>query len=127
MEDLNGTISYSRVITLNYENLDQLAANPVSLYPNPTKSMINLTINSISANGSKNSPGLAVNEKSNSTANSNYNIKIMNSSGLIIRSELTRSTTWQTDVKNPLPGTYVMQVYDASNNSLVGKGTFVKM
>jgi len=127
MEDLNGTISYSSNITLSYSNLDQLATNPVSLYPNPTKSLINLTINTVSADGSKNSIGVSGTIKSNSSDNSNYTIKIMNASGLIIRHESTRSTTWQTDVKNLLPGTYVMQVYDASNNSLVGKGTFVKM
>lgn len=127
MEDLNGTINYSSTITLSYSNLDQLATNPVSLYPNPTKSLINLTINTISADGSKNGIGVSGTIKSNSTDNSNYNIKIMNASGLIIRNESTRSTTWQTDVKNLLPGTYVMQVYNASNNSLVGKGTFVKM
>ena len=127
MEDLNGSISYSNTITLSYSNLDQLAANPVSLYPNPTKSLINLTINTASANGSSNSVGVSGNIKSSSADNSNYTIRIMNASGLIIRNESTRSTTWQTDVKNLLPGTYVMQVYDASNNSLVGKGTFVKM
>ena len=127
MEDLNGTISYSSTITLSYGNLDQLATNPVSLYPNPTKSLINLTINTVSADGAKNSIGFSGNIKTNSADNSNYTIKIMNASGLIIRNESTRSTTWQTDVKNLLPGTYVMQVYDASTNSLVGKGTFVKM
>src|SRR6185312_9758203 len=47
LEDLNGTISYSPVVTLMYGELVD-AGNPVSIYPNPAKNDLNLSIMQIS-------------------------------------------------------------------------------
>jgi len=127
MEDLNGNISYSSPFTLIYGNNGDVESNPVTLYPNPTRSTINLTINPVYAGGRNVVQAISGRLNAGIAGSSFYNIRIMNASGLIIKNESTKTNTWQADVKNLLPGTYVMQVYDGSNNSLVGKGTFVKM
>ncbi len=110
IEDLNDSISYSKVVTLNYGSGSGLNDN-VLIYPNPAKSTINLTITPLS------------------TANPNpvYNIIIVNAQGLVVKTATTSQTNWQTNLSTLMPGTYVLQVVNSSDNSLVGKGTFVKL
>jgi len=126
MEDINGTITYSNVVTLTYSTADNLANGVVSIYPNPTQNNISLKINPVSnAAGSQ-----IISSQVNSapkTDNAVYNIQIFNPSGLIVKTESTKSTNWQADVRDFLPGTYVIQVYNNTDNSFVGKGSFVKL
>jgi hypothetical protein len=122
--DINGTISYSNVVTLFYANTNSFATNNISLYPNPAQSAITLTINEPTCSAQSINTGFSLGANSSNTV---YNIKIVNSSGLMVKAEITTAKNWQTDVKNLLPGTYVMQVFNGNNNSLVGKGTFVKL
>ena len=126
MEDINGTITYSNVVTLMYTTTNTPVENPISLYPNPTQSTINLTINPVFA--SYTSTATITSDSFSTSENGlTYNIKIVNSSGLVVKTETTKSKDWHADVKNLLPGTYVMQVYNGKDNSLVGKGSFVKL
>ena len=110
IEDLNDSISYSKVVTLNYGSGSGLNDN-VLIYPNPAKSTINLTITPLST----------------ANPNSVYNIIIVNAHGLVVKTATTSQTNWQTNLSNLMPGTYVLQVVNSSDNSLVGKGTFVKL
>ena len=128
MEDINGNITYSNLVPLMYANENGIAGNPISLYPNPAQSTINLTINqaSLEVNNNSQLTSFLANGAS-STAKAVYNIRITNASGVIIKNESTAQQSWQTDVRNLTPGTYIMQVYNTANDSLVGKGTFIKL
>jgi hypothetical protein len=35
--------------------------------------------------------------------------------------------SWQTNISNFAPGTYIIEVVNTSNNSVVGKSSFVKL
>jgi trimeric autotransporter adhesin len=56
-----------------------------------------------------------------------YSIKIINVSGAIIQSATSSQQTWQGDVSALQPGTYVLQVLNNKDKSVVGKTTFVKL
>ncbi len=118
MEDLNGTITYSSIVTLMYANSgNSIAANNISVYPNPVTSTINLSIaqNSISASGSY------------KASDPPYAISIANSSGMIIKTASSSQTQWQDNLSNLLPGTYVIQVVNANDKTVVGKTKFIKL
>jgi hypothetical protein len=119
MVDLNGNVTYSNIVTLMYANGTAVVKNNISLYPNPAQSTINLTIIPNAANQSTGSATPA--------SSTGYTIKIMSATGLIVKTSTTTEQTWQTNVSGLLPGTYIMQVVNNNDNSLVGKGTFVKM
>ena len=115
--DLNGTISYSNVVTIMYANTNgQIAINGMMVYPNPTAGKINLSITSSQTNGTSTQP-----------AKSNYSIEIVNNLGSVIKSSQSSSPLWQSDVSALTPGTYFIRVIDASNNKVVGKTAFVKL
>jgi Putative Ig domain/Secretion system C-terminal sorting domain len=123
LEDLNGAISYSNIVTLMYANINSLPKSSISLYPNPTSGPINLTItpafNLNAVMSQNNGPGV------NPAAV--YSIKIVNASGSIVKTATTTQKEWETNVSNLLPGTYIMQVVNNNDNSLIGKGTFIKL
>jgi hypothetical protein len=108
IEDLNGNITYSNVVTVMYSNTSTLASDNISVYPNPTKGALNLNITA------PNSTSLI------------HNIKIVNSTGLVMKSGTTTQQNWQTNVGDLLPGSYIIQVTD-KNDNLIGRGTFVKL
>ena len=126
IEDLNGNITYSNIVTLMYSNTDNLTKSNISLYPNPSRGPINLTItpayNSAGAND------ITVNNLASMSVKGNvaYSIKIVNATGIIVKTATTTQTNWQNDVSSLLPGTYILQVMD-NNDNLVGERTFVKM
>jgi hypothetical protein len=130
IEDLNGNVSYSNVITLSFGTITN--TNTLSVYPNPSNGVINLSIvqnsttNGLSALQSANSiPGFAsINNSSPATA---YDIKIISITGAVIQSATSTSGNWQDNVSSLTPGTYIIQVVNKSNNKLVGKSTFVKI
>ncbi|TWJ00095.1 hypothetical protein JN11_02510 [Mucilaginibacter frigoritolerans] len=117
MEDLNGNISYSSVVTILYDNANSVANNPISIYPNPAKGTLNLQITPINSS----------NSSTVTTTNAVYGIKIMSTSGALVKSVTTTQLSWQADISNLLPGTYVVQVVNNSNESVIGKGTFIKL
>jgi trimeric autotransporter adhesin len=114
-EDLNGTVSYSNVIPVMYSTLsNKITNNNINVYPNPAGSTISLSIvqNLVTA--------------SNTTA-AYYNISIMNSSGLIVKTFSSVQALSQSNVSNLLPGTYIIKVANSSNKSMVGQSKFVKL
>jgi len=134
IEDLNGAISYSGPVTLIYGNSGNSAGN-IDIYPNPAVGVINLVVNQnttgfyasgLSALQNANSSPVYVAPQTNNGSKS-YNIKITTMSGLVIMSSKSAASTWQNNVSKLAPGTYIVQVLNAADNSLVGKTTFVKL
>lgn len=120
MVDLNGAITYSSVITVMYGNTNANGnvQSRIAIYPNPAKTTITLTIASgTSQNSATQAPA----------AQSVYGIKIVNALGTVVKNTTTSDTNWQSNISGLLPGTYVLQVVNNSDNSLVGKGTFIKV
>jgi hypothetical protein len=131
IQDLNGTFSYSNIVTLMFGNTSNAIAGNISIYPNPASTVINLAINQTSATvisglstlqSNSLTPGL-----SSRGSNSTYSIRIVNNTGSVVKSTSTAQTNWQDNIAALLPGTYVIQVLNSKDNSIVGKGTFVKL
>jgi len=129
IEDLNGTISYSKAIALGYGNAPAAGAvanTKISVYPNPASGIINMSIgqnapiNTLSGTQSINkNPGLK--------SNQSYAIKIVSASGNVVKTATSSQPNWQDNVATLLPGTYIVQVLNKADNSVVGKTTFVKL
>jgi hypothetical protein len=118
IEDLNGTISYSNVVKVTYSNSDKGFEdnndNNISVYPNPATNNITVTI-------------LQNNNIKLNNINLIYNIKIMNSYGLIIKTAISSQISWKNDISNLLPGTYFIQVVNNNDNNIIGNSKFVKL
>ncbi|MDF2431616.1 MAG: trimeric autotransporter adhesin, partial [Mucilaginibacter sp.] len=127
--DLNGTVTYSNVVTLMYGNVGKEAASNISVYPNPAKGALNLTIVPASNLSSNSDLSLSSVTPLSATVSANtvYNIKIINNTGSVIKTATTSQAGWQTDVGSLLPGTYFIQVTNSNNKTLVGKSTFIKL
>ena len=118
--DLNGNITYSSVVTLMYgANANSLVKTGISVYPNPAMAALNLSI----------APGFNTAQAQSPAVSSAlaYNIKITSIVGNVVKTGTTNQQTWQTDVSNLTPGTYILQVVSKSDNSIVGSGTFIKL
>ncbi|MGZ3776518.1 MAG: T9SS type A sorting domain-containing protein, partial [Mucilaginibacter sp.] len=105
-EDLDNNITYSNNV---YINVVDKSNRVVCLYPNPTKNVINLTVNAKTSN------------------NDTFNITVSNSSGLVVRNVKSTRATWESNVSELLTGTYLIRVVNAKDNSLVGEAKFVKL
>jgi trimeric autotransporter adhesin len=106
-QDINDKITYSNIVPISYANLSNNLGS-INLYPNPASSTINLSVTTaINTSGS-------------------YNIKIINSTGLIVKQATSAQINWQTSVSDLLPGTYIVRVFNTSDNALIGDTKFVK-
>ncbi|MDB5136183.1 MAG: type sorting protein [Mucilaginibacter sp.] len=109
-EDINNAISYSNIVSVSYSNLsNNIAVSNLSIYPNPAISIINLAITALPAESAS------------------YSIKFMNSSGTIAKEVSSSQPLWQGNVSNLLPGTYLIQVVNNKNQSIVGEAKLVKL
>ena len=125
MEDLNGNTTYSNAVALVYTN--GLNGN-LTVYPNPTNGTLNLIISKI--NNTASSPGsklIGASIPEPTTITNNYSVKIVSTAGVIMKTMSTTNPNWQADVSSLIPGTYIVQVSNQSDNSLVGQATFVKL
>jgi hypothetical protein len=121
LEDYDGNITYSKVVTLLYSDLSKGLTNNLNVYPNPATSIINLTIAQNSSSGSQT---LHLNQTNNTAL---YDIKIINISGSVIKSTTSSSPNWADNVSNLAPGTYIIQVVNSNDKSVVGRSTFIKL
>ena len=111
-EDINNTITYSKVVGVQYSDLSNtLLSNKLSIYPNPVSNNISL----------------AIAQKLTDNSTSSYNIKFMNSSGVVVKQVTSSQPSWQGSVSNLKPGTYVVQVLDSKSETLVGQTKFIKL
>jgi len=131
--DLNGTITYSSTAKLMYSDANGLEVNNINIYPNPAAGVINLTVNENHNNSTGGNsalqnlaltPGLTGAGQVTQPA---YDIKIINITGSVVKTATSSSSTWQNNVSNLSPGTYIIQVVNDKDKTLVGKSTFVKM
>jgi hypothetical protein len=127
LEDFNGNISYSNVVTLLYSDLSNgLAHNSINVYPNPASSIINLTVSQNSSSASNSSALQTLNLVQTESAPL-YDIKIISISGAVIKAATSSQPNWEDNVSNLLPGTYIILVQNSGDKSLVGKSMFVKL
>jgi sugar lactone lactonase YvrE len=115
--DLTGAVSYSSVVTIMYSNTNGTIAlnGGMLVYPNPTAGMVNLSIAQTS------------NATVAEAVSASYKIEIVNNLGIVVRNAVSSAPTWQSDVTSLSPGTYFINVVNASNNAIVGKSAFVKL
>jgi hypothetical protein len=135
LDDLNGTITYSKAVTLQYSvpgDNTTLAGNNIIVYPNPSTGIINVAV----AGEAKTNPltqsiisslQAPVTLMATTAGTQSYNITIVNSSGAVIKTTSSNQSSWQDNVSSLLPGTYLIQVVNNKDKSLVGKGKFVKL
>jgi hypothetical protein len=127
LEDVAGAISYSKVVSLQYPNLGDKDVSKISIYPNPTSGIVNL---SISQAYNPLSTGLFVDRTGTNNNQSNpqsYEIRVMNITGFVVRTAKSSQPSWRDNLSSLSPGTYIIQVLNSSDKSIVGKGTFVKL
>ena len=109
-EDINNTISYSKIVAIQYSNLNnEQLGNKINIYPNPVSSNISLNITEASSNS-----GI-------------YNIKFINTAGLIVHEATSSGLSWQGSTVNLQPGTYILQVFNHNTQNLIGESKFVKL
>jgi hypothetical protein len=107
-QDKNGLITYSNIVNLMYsQNASNVIINNISIFPNPTNSLINVAITPDSSTVS-------------------YTIKIINSIGVLVKSVNSKQPTWQDDVSNLKPGTYFIQVINNTTKAVMGTNKFTK-
>ena len=108
--DFDNAITYSNVVPVMYDNTSNYlnAKNKINVYPNPASSLINLSV------------------PDNSSAD-NFNIRIMNSSGILVKQVASSPNEWKGNISNLLTGTYVIEVINNKDKSVVGQAKFVKL
>ncbi len=102
---LTGQITYSAPITIGYGTTT--AATALNVYPNPSKSIINVKL------------------ASNTTSGANYTADIYNMSGSLVAHQSVSSGTFTKDISSYKFGAYFIQLKDA-NGMVVGQSKFVK-
>jgi hypothetical protein len=105
-EDINNTITYSKTANVEYADGNSVT---ISVYPNPAINTINLAIS-----------GYAGTDVS-------YNFRITNSLGILFRQVTSKQSNWQTNVSELPPGTYIVNVHNSKNGSVIGSTKFVKL
>lgn len=109
-EDINNTVTYSKIVTIQYSNLSNgIMGRNLSIFPNPVSNNISLAITS------------------QNTASGSYKIRFMSSSGLMVKEATSSQPNWAGSAENLQPGTYIIQVFDNKTQSLVGENKFVKL
>lgn len=109
-QDVNGAITYSKPVTIFFTDIsNSINGNILSVYPNPVSNSINLAINA---------PAVT---------NASFNIKVINSSGLVVKETTSSQATWQGSMSNLQPGIYLIRVLNSKNDSVVGETKFIKL
>jgi hypothetical protein len=127
LTDANGSVTYTSVVTLLYPATEPTVTNAITIFPNPTNGMINLTIGQTSNTNNNLAVQSIALTPTASVSSTTYNIRIVNISGTTIKSAVSSSGSWQDNVSNLSAGTYIITVIDNSSNKLVGRSTFVKL
>ena len=56
-----------------------------------------------------------------------YDIEIMSTGGSVVRSAISSQPSWQDNIGNLTPGTYIVEIFNNYDKSVVGKSKFVKL
>ncbi len=109
-EDFNGTITFSKAIPITFVNGSNVTSALISLYPNPSSSTINISI-----------------DKVDPDVTPLYSITITGSAGKVINKVSISQNSWQGDISKLTPGTYYLQVINETNKKVIGKTRFIKL
>ncbi|WP_461449816.1 LamG-like jellyroll fold domain-containing protein [Mucilaginibacter sp.] len=104
--DVLGNITYSQTVTIGYSDVS--SNGYFSVYPNPSKDIINILINSTPA-----------------TAITTYTADIYNTSGTLLDHRILNSNTWTEDISSYKEGVYLITLTNTSGHVL-GKTKFIK-
>lgn len=109
--DLNGIVTYSNVVLLLYAPTGGTipAIGNISIYPNPVKDVINVTVTS-----------------TNSVA-ATYRINITATNGDMMKTFLQPQLTGQSNLSKLGPGVYIISVINNTDKTVVGTKKFIKL
>jgi len=96
--DINGNITYSSLVTIGYSNIS--SSGYFSVYPNPSKSIINVLVNPTTA------------------TNANYTADIYNTSGVLLDHRILNTYTWTEDVSSYKEGVYIIALKNLNGDPL---------
>lgn len=96
--DVYGNITYSSSVTIGYNNIS--SNGYFSIYPNPSKNIINVLVNS------------------NTAVNTNYTADIYNTSGILVDHRVLNTNSWTQDVSNYKEGVYIIALKNLNGDSL---------
>jgi hypothetical protein len=103
-------------MTCNISNANRVQ-NIIHINPGHEKSVLYLTI----------TPAFKTDSNDLSTsANAVYKIKIMNNSGSVVQTATIDKLNWQADLHKLNAGTYILQVINTHDSTVIGEVTFVK-
>jgi trimeric autotransporter adhesin len=103
--DINGNITYSSLVTIGYNNVS--SNGYFSVYPNPSKDVINILVNSTGA------------------ISPNYTADIYNTSGVLVDHRVLNTFTWTEDISSYKEGVYIIALKNA-NGDVMAKSKFIK-
>lgn len=130
----DSTVTYSSEITLLYTNSLAGVSGNLTVFPNPTSDMLNISIVQSAADtsgvtyslpGISAMPSLAA--KAAAGIGTVYTIQIINVTGSVITKSTSTSDSWEDNISGLKPGAYVIQVFNKTNNTVVGIQSFIKM
>ncbi|MHB8208575.1 T9SS type A sorting domain-containing protein [Mucilaginibacter sp.] len=103
--DINGNVSYSSLITIGYTSVS--SNGYFSVYPNPSKDMINILVNSTT------------------TTAANYTADIYNTSGVLMDHRILNTYSWTEGISSYKEGVYIIALKDM-NGDVLSKSKFIK-
>ncbi|MFC0516593.1 T9SS type A sorting domain-containing protein [Mucilaginibacter angelicae] len=107
--DLNGDSTYSKIVPVMFSNKAQNTISSImNLYPNPATDVIHAEMKIGNGSAYK------------------YKINITNSEGKLMATATSSQPNWQNNVAAFVPGTYIMQVVNGNDNSVIGFKKFIK-
>jgi trimeric autotransporter adhesin len=109
--DINDNISHSNIATVFYASVPNNHVN-LTIYPNPAASSINLSV--------------AQDKNFSSFKTDAYDVKIVNTFGLVVKKGKSQQASWHANIGDLLPGTYMVQVTNSRSKTLIGVTSFVK-
>ncbi|MBS1531294.1 MAG: T9SS type A sorting domain-containing protein [Bacteroidetes bacterium] len=107
--DYFGNTTISNIVDEEFQDNGNDKGTSLTIYPNPVVNTVNLTI------------------VPKSQAKTTYSITISNSTGKVVKSAITSDLNWQNNVSDLLVGSYLVQVVDNKDNSIIGQTKFVKL
>lgn len=105
-QNVLGKISYAGPITINFDS--QAPNNGFTIYPNPSKATIHITITA------------------SSIASHTYVAKTYNVIGEMVDQRTVTANSWSQDVSNYNDGVYIIELSTKSGN-VIGKAKFIKV
>jgi len=106
--DIHGKVTFAGPININYNTIS--VSGMFTIYPNPSKDMISIAVNS-GLTGSRTTPG--------------YLASIYNLSGVMMDSKQVNTNNWVQDITGYKAGVYILELKTTDGN-VVGKAKFVK-